>query len=527
MYKQLIYIILFILVLGLCEVKALSQEWDRAAYWDKRYPSARWSREVVRDALETLGYTILDADELKAWMDGHIVDKELSVVVFCQDVVPDTVAETMTSDCTIRRYLDTGGKVVWYSGRPFYYQGTADGNRTTWGSSGATKVLGFNASSEPNFTYEQVTITYSGAKWGLTETWESCWPISPTISENVTALATISTGSAAAWVKHYLPGDTYRGFVRTFDCDDTPSIIDDLICLAEYIATNSANPEPSNGDFHPDTWASISWRPGAFAVSHDVYFSDNLDDVQAGAESTFLGNQTETYFVVGFTGVPFVEGLIPGTTYYWRVDDVEADGVTKYEGDVWSFSIAPKTAYFPDPADSAESVNLNVELSWTPGFDAKLHTVYFGDNFDDVSNATGGLPQGSISNYNPGLLELARTYYWRVDEFDGIDTHKGDVWSFITQGAVGSPEPANGAVDVKHTPILTWTPGIYADSHEIYFGTDKEAVKKADTSSPEYKGNGNLGSESYDTGKLSLNTTYFWRIDEFNNTNPDSPWIGP
>ena len=146
MYKQLIYIILFILVLGLCEVQALGQEWDHAAYWDERYPSSvGWSGEAVRDALETEGYTILDADELKAWMDGHIVDKELSVVVFCQDVVPDTVAETMTSDCTIRRYLDEGGKVVWYSGRPFYYQGTADGNRTTWGSSGATNVLGFNA----------------------------------------------------------------------------------------------------------------------------------------------------------------------------------------------------------------------------------------------------------------------------------------------------------------------------------------------------------------------------------------------
>jgi hypothetical protein len=122
---------------------------------------------------------------------------------------------------------------------------------------------------------------------------------------------------------------------------------------------------------------------------------------------------------------------------------------------------------------------------------------------------------------------LSKTYYWRVDEFDIVETHKGDIWSFTTVGAVGSPEPANGAVDVTQTPVLTWVPGVFAASHQVYFGTDKETVKNADTSSPEYKGTRNLGSESYDAGNLEWDTTYYWRIDEVNNTNTDSPWIGP
>jgi len=526
MCKNLIYVILFTLVLGLCDAQALGQEWDRAAYWDGRYPSA-WGGggEGVRDALEAAGYTILDADQLKTWMDGHIADKELSVVVFCRDVVPDTVAETMTSTCTIRRYLDAGGKVVWYSDWPFYYQGSSDGTMVTWGSGGATSVLGFNASSGPNDTLEVVEITDAGATWGMTETWESSRPTSPTISENMTALATISGGSAAAWVKHYLPGDNYRGFVRTFDRSGAPTIIDDLIRLAEYMATNSGNPTPANGSFHTDTWASISWGPGALAASHDVYFSDNFDDVDAGAESAFLGNQASTNFVVGFPGFPFPDGLTPGTTYYWRIDDVKADGVTKYQGDVWSFTVPPKTAYLPDPADGAASVAPDVELIWTGGFGSKLHYVYFGDNFDDVNNAAGGIPQGT-TDYNPGPLKMAKTYYWRVDEFDIFNTYKGDVWSFSTEGAVEPLDPANGAVDITQTPILTWTPGFGA-SHEIYFGSDKDAVKNADTSSPEYKGTGNLGSESYDPGQLEWNTTYYWRVDEANSTNADSPWTGP
>jgi len=290
---------------------------------------------------------------------------------------------------------------------------------------------------------------------------------------------------------------------------------------------NASRPKPADGAMHSDTWANLSWRPGAYAVSHYVYLGENFDDVNTGAESTFIGNQAGTFLVAGFPGFPYPDGLVPGTTYYWRIDEVnDTEPNSPWKGKIWSFSIPPKTAYFPDPADNAELVATDADLSWTAGFGAKLHTVYFGDNFDDVNNAAGGLPQGATT-YTPGPLKLAGTYYWRVDEFDAIATYKGEVWSFTTEGAVGDPNPFNGAVDVKHSPVLTWSPGVFAASHEVYFGTDKDAVKNADTSSPEYKGGGNLGSESYEPGKLEWNATYYWRIDEANNTNPDSPWTGP
>ena len=286
-------------------------------------------------------------------------------------------------------------------------------------------------------------------------------------------------------------------------------------------------PKPADGDMLEDTWVNLSWKPGGRAVSHDVYIGDNFDDVNDGAESTFQGNQNLAFIVVGFPGFAYPDGLVPGTTYYWRIDEVnDTEPNSPWKGDVWSFSIPPKTAYFPDPANGAESVAVDVELSWTPGFGSKLHTVYFGDNFDDVNNAAGGLPQGSAT-YTTGLLTMARTYYWRVDEFDVVETYKGDVWSFTTEGAVSNPNPANGAMDIMQSPILTWSHGVFADSHQVYFGTDAEAVKNADTSSPEYKGTGNLGSERYDARDLEWDTTYYWRIDEANNVNADSPWTGP
>jgi len=285
------------------------------------------------------------------------------------------------------------------------------------------------------------------------------------------------------------------------------------------------SPVPADGAIHADTWVSLGWTAGVTAASHNVYLGDKFVDVNDGTGDTFRGNQTTTFFVAGFPGFPYPEGLVPGTTYYWRIDEVEANGTTIYRGNVWSFTVPPKKAYNPVPASGTESVALNVTITWTPGFGAKLHTVYFGDNSDTVANAAGGLPQGAAS-YTPSGLKMAKTYYWRVDEFDGSATHKGDVWIFTTLGAVGNPNPANGAVDVNPAAILTWRAGGLAASHEVYFGTNADAVKNATKTSPEYKGPKALGAENYAPGTLKLQTAYYWRIDEVNTVNADSPWKG-
>jgi len=203
-------------------------------------------------------------------------------------------------------------------------------------------------------------------------------------------------------------------------------------------------PSPEDGSMHEATWANMSWQPGQLAVSHDVYMSDNSDAVNDGTADAFQGNQGSTTLIAGFAGFAYPEGLVPGTTYYWRIDEVnDADPNSPWKGDVWSFSVPPKTAYNPDPPDGAGFVDPDAVFTWTPGFGGKLHTVYMGTNFDEVDNAEGGTPLGTAS-YSPAALESEKVYYWRVDEFDPPFTHKGDIWNFTTPGAVGNPQPANG-----------------------------------------------------------------------------------
>jgi hypothetical protein len=279
-------------------------------------------------------------------------------------------------------------------------------------------------------------------------------------------------------------------------------------------------PSPADGTLYLETWVTLTWLAGDSAVSHNVYLGDNFADVNNAtpASEVFRGNQASTMYLAGFPGYAYPDGLVPGTTYYWRIDEVnDAEPNSPWKGPIWSFSLPPKTAYNPDPPDGAEFLDPGATFSWTPGYDAKLHTFYIGTNFDDVNSATEGTPVGT-ANYKPGALELEKVYYWRVDEFDGAVKHKGDIWSFTTPGAARSLQPANGATGVQINSTLNWTPATTATSHGVYFGTDKDAVKNATTASPQYKGSKALGYETYDPGKLAWQTTYYWRVDAVYST---------
>jgi hypothetical protein len=489
---------------------------------------------------------------------------------------------------------------------------------------------------------------------------------------------TVSEGTLTIGTKHETApaGDEYNGML------DDVRIYNRALSASEIIALGgdpkAQAPSPSDGLIYEDTWATMTWTAGYAAVSHDVYMSENLNDVESSAEEAFQGNQTSTYFVVGFQGFPYPDGLVPGTTYYWRIDEVnDTHPDSPWIGNIWSFTVPPKKAWKPIPPDNARLVDPNTNLTWTAGWGGKEFYVYFGDNFDDVNAATGATSQ-LTTDYALESLEVGTTYYWRVDEFDGWELHIGDVWSFTTGdaslggikgeyfnnvtlagtpvltrvepgidynwggespgpgviapvfsvrwtgmlnvpyaetytfyanvyeavrlwvdgqliinnwmahhmaieyqskkldleggmvpivmeianvsgGGYGggdnmqaqlswstplmakeiipqtalllpfwaiSPNPVNGAENAKQTSTLRWTAGDEAASHDVYFGTDEQAVRDADASSPEYKGSTELGSENYDPGQLEWDTTYYWRIDAVNDLNPDSPWVG-
>ncbi len=218
--------------------------------------------------------------------------------------------------------------------------------------------------------------------------------------------------------------------VRIYDKKLTGTEVQDIMTLG-YRA-RAYSPAPSDTSMHTDDWATLAWTASEAAVSHNLYFGTSFEDVNAGAENAFVGNVTINNQPVGIIGFPAPEGLVPGSTYYWRVDEVnEAHPDSPWEGQVWSFWIPYKTGYNPEPIDGAQFEPTNVGLSWGEGMNAIMQTVYFGTDANEVANATGASTQ-MVNTFDPGPLESDTTYFWRVDTFNGAEWVTGPLWSFKT-----------------------------------------------------------------------------------------------
>jgi hypothetical protein len=177
-------------------------------------------------------------------------------------------------------------------------------------------------------------------------------------------------------------------------------------------------PTPANGKLGVSIEADLSWVAGAATLTHDVYFGTN----PAPGVGELQGNQAGTSFDPGTFAY--------GTTYYWRIDEVNIGGTTT--GAVWNFTteealVPPGVATAPMPADGITGVPRNADLAWTAGALTTSHDVYFG-----TSNPPPFVGNQAATTFDPGFMPQLQTFYWRIDEVNSNGTTAGAVWSFTT-----------------------------------------------------------------------------------------------
>jgi hypothetical protein len=163
-------------------------------------------------------------------------------------------------------------------------------------------------------------------------------------------------------------------------------------------------------------------------------------------------------------------------------------------------------------------------------------------NLRSVADCSGtgliDITEGTLIFNNADRREVVNEFInagWLV-AYDGLGilnvTYTADPNQTVVTAANLPPELASfpsprHRSTVSRPVTLDWAPGIYAASHDVYFGTDPNVVSDANSVPglwPEFKGN--QDSNNFDPGALELGRTYYWRIDEVNETDPNSPWKG-
>jgi hypothetical protein len=386
-------------------------------------------------------------------------------------------------------------------------------------------------------------------------------------------------------------------------------------------------PDPENGEDGISPCPTLTWDPGAWAVKHNVYWSDVFAEVNDRTIDPCVLNE------------PTAESLSIGplayeTVFYWAVDEANAADVCT-PGPLWSFMTGP------DPCTAPLQRNTNNSLYAMWGFDSDWGSgktvadpcwvIPADPNFDAnsvddpcdwLANYTppgGGSRSGIADNNGPAgtdgenSIRLKHTDYaipgqtvtilaeiisypgvpdsvelQRVigfgpgivpiggwDDFEGIqDSCEPDpVYSFqlcdgwtyslyeVEYELVGAADNIHVDIDTEgdfyidyvevdawwRTPLvahdpnpgigdvnvplgkgkLTWRPGLYADKHDVYFGTDEDAVTDA-CSSVFVSDNQDPNYYPPTAGSVSLNpgTTYYWRVDEVNDACDPCLWPG-
>ena len=418
------------------------------------------------------------------------------------------------------------------------------------------------------------TVTAWTADWS--DEWDEtlAYGIRLGLPYNATTAAEVSAG--------FFPNlngqiDLFAIWNRALDPSEMPQ-------LPDYRPARELARRPSPGDDAAlvEREPELSWSPGIYAQSHDVYFGTRFDDVDAadaGSEHLVNSGQAGTLYDP--------PGLLDwGQTYYWRVDEVNAParpGIHK--GKTWSFTVEPyvyplrlddhivavtASSFDPkfEPSNTTDGSGLDAndlhdanegnmwlsergapEPAWIQyEFDKtyKLHELMIwnynrfredklGYGFKDVDveyatdgvnftaldaiqlePGTGNVPLGPATIALNGII-AAQIRLTAQTNFKGRSQYGlSEVRLLYLPVRAREPQPASGAVDVDPEVVLRWRPGREASSHEVHLGTEMDGLPQESTTTE---------SVSAPRG-LVLDATYYWQIDEVNNTEDPPIWEG-
>ena len=347
----------------------------------------------------------------------------------------------------------------------------------------------------------------------------------------------------------------------------------------------ASNPvPPTNADDIPQE-VVLSWLPGVCAEKHDVYMGSVFEDVNDASRDDprdVLVSQNQdvnTYDPMG--------ALDFGQTYYWRVDEVNgAPDHTIFKGDLWSFTVEP-FAYPIENITATASGSSNTDLgpektvdgsgideldqhstmptdmwlrtegavSWIQyeftrtfklhemrvwnsnqiiesfvGLGAKevtIETSTDGLNWIQLEDVPDFVQAPGLGNYTSNTTvdfkgTLARFVRMTIHSGHGIMQQYGlsEVRFLYIPTQAREPGPASGQVLGGIDTVLQWRAGREAVSHQVVMSPELDAVTNNTAVV------GTVSETRFVPDTLDYRTTYYWRINEINETETTGTHLG-
>ncbi len=353
-----------------------------------------------------------------------------------------------------------------------------------------------------------------------------------------------------------------------------------FITVREGTKAKAKRPSPSDGAEDVDLSPVLGWKSGGFAARHDVYFGTVFDDVNsASAGSPLLVSPAQdantyqpgrlefgrTYFwrideinappdstafrgdIWSFTTEPYAypvsnvtatasSSASAGSSPQKTVDGSGLNASDLHDttdGTMWlSTQSQQPPVWIQYEFDRIHKLhqmwvwNSNNGVESIIGLGVKTATIeYSADgatwtalaNVPEFAQAPGAAGYAHNTTVDFGGVAAKFVRMILTSNWGGQNQYSlSEVRFFSIPVLARDPKPATGAANVSPDTTLSWRTGRGAASHEVYLGTDPNALTLAGTAS----------TNSYAPADLLLGTQYYWRIDEVNAAEAVSTWAG-
>jgi hypothetical protein len=194
-----------------------------------------------------------------------------------------------------------------------------------------------------------------------------------------------------------------------------------------YLPVQARGPRPADAATDVAVDTDLSWRQGRDAESHEVYL---------GTDPSVLAQ----------VGAPTEHAFTPasldfGTTYYWKVNEVAADG--SHEGDVWNFTT--QEFVIAEDFESYDDEDNRIYLSWIDGVTTEASGSQVG--YDESPFAEQSIVH-SLSQSMPFMYDNTESPYVSEAEreFESAQNWTGNGASEVCLWTRGYPAPTPVAV---------------------------------------------------------------------------------
>jgi hypothetical protein len=267
-------------------------------------------------------------------------------------------------------------------------------------------------------------------------------------------------------------GTVYRGNVWSFTTEPLLYPVKGIVATASSSETvggpdQTINGSGLTGDLHSTTdttmWVSSKTGPQPAWIRYEfdkVYrlremWVWNYNNIFEGVLGFGFKDVTVEYSTNGtdwtlLKDVQFAQGLAQDSYAHNATVDfggiaakyVRLTAKTNWGGVVHQYGLSevrflyvPTYASNPTPAAAQTGVSPDVKLQWRSGREAATHQVYFSADKQAVTDGKVLAGTTAQASFDPGSLDLAKTYYWKIGEVNQAttpSTWQGDVWSFTT-----------------------------------------------------------------------------------------------